>query len=44
MKENKTLIMLDIEGNNKMYIEDVKSIQDIIVKNKQVKNFIIIGI
>jgi len=26
MKENKTLIMLDIEGNNKLDIEDVKAI------------------
>jgi hypothetical protein len=34
MKKNTTLIMLDIEGNNKMDIEDVKQIQDILVKNR----------
>jgi hypothetical protein len=26
MKKNKTLIMLDIEGNNKMDLEDAKGI------------------
>lgn len=34
MKSNTTLIMLDIEGNSKMDIEDVKAIQDILVKNR----------
>ena len=34
MKQNKNLIMLEIEGNDKMDIEDVKAIQDILVKNK----------
>lgn len=35
MRQNTTLIMLDIEGNSRIDMEDVKAIQDIVTKNRE---------
>ena len=36
MRQNTTLIMLDIEGNSRIDMDDVKAIQDILTVNRKV--------